>query len=167
MQGFSGVHDAGAGEGSPFDEAVAGTVGAFEEFGGELAFGLELAEFGDGLMEQAVSLGAGAVDGYLDTGGIGVAGFHGIEDVVFAVVEAEDEMRFNFATAGETPGRAVDFVGEQAFEFADGGEVANEGVSEACVDGLFAGADEVAGEQAEGDGVFRGNGAACAGTRTG
>jgi hypothetical protein len=136
-------------------QAESGAVGiGVEGFVTVLAFGLEFAEFGGGLMKQAMSLGPGAIDGSLDLLGSGVGRFHGIEDVTRATVEADDKVGFNFTAAAETPHRAMDFLGENLFEEADGGEVAGESYADCRVGAFFARADEIAGEKAERDGVF-------------
>src|SRR5580700_2199544 len=113
---------------------------------GELAFGLEPAEFGGRFVEQTVGLGAGAVDGVLDAFGVRVGGFHGVEDDVLTVVEAEDEVGFDFATAAETPLGTLDLLDESFFEDSGGGEFVMESSAEGGVGAFFAGADEVAGE---------------------
>ena len=82
-------------------------LGAMEEFVGELAFGLEFAEFGGRFVEEAVGLGAGAIDGFLDSFGIGIGGVHRIEDGVsagfLANVETNDKAGFDLAAAAQTP----------------------------------------------------------------
>jgi hypothetical protein len=67
-------------------------------------------------VEQAMSLGAGAVHGLLDTDGVFVGSFHGIEDVLLAIVETQDQVGFDFAATAETPGGAMDFFHEDVFE---------------------------------------------------
>ena len=163
---FCRVYDDGRHESSPIDQAERGSVGASgHEFVEELAFGLEPAEFGGRFEEQTMGLGAGAVDRVLDAFSVGVGDrfirtFHGIGDVVLTIVETEDQAGFDFAAAAETPGGALDFVDEDVFEDADGGEIVEEGCVEGRIGALFAWADEVAGEEAESDGVFGGFGAA-------
>jgi hypothetical protein len=73
-----------------------------------------------------MSLGAGAVHGFPDSDGIFVGGFHGIEDVFFAIVETQDQVRFDFAAAAGTPGGAVDFFHEDVFGEAAWGQLQNE-----------------------------------------
>jgi hypothetical protein len=90
------------------------------------ALGLEFAEFGSALVEQSVSLRAGAVHGFLDSDSIFVGSFHGVEDVLLAVVETQDEVGFDFAAAAETPCGAVDFFHEDVFEETARSELLNE-----------------------------------------
>jgi len=70
---FCRGYDSGARQSSPFDQAETVMFGALEEFVGELAFGLQFAEFGGRFVEEAVGLGAGAVDRFLNSFGVGVA----------------------------------------------------------------------------------------------
>src|SRR6185503_6352290 len=106
----------------------------------ELALGLEGAEFGEGAVEEAVELRAGAVDGLLG-GGIGRAFGFG----------------FDFAAAAEAPESAADFGGEGFFDGAGGLEFGADGLIEGGPDWLFVGEDEVArGEEAGFGGVFGG-----------
>jgi len=129
------------------------------EFVAEVGLGPEFAEFGCAFVKETVGEGSGAVYGPLDLLGVGVGGFHGVEDVPCAVVEADDEVGFDFAAAAETPHGAADFVDEIVFERTAGGEIGAEGFVELGVDIVFAGTDEVAGgEEAVGDGVLGGDG---------
>jgi hypothetical protein len=141
-------------EGLEVGDAEVGDVGFLrEEFVAELALGLEFAEFGGAFVEEAMGLGAGAVDGFLDFFRLGVHGFHGIEDEASAVVEPEDEVGFDFAAAAETPHGASDFVDQAVFEDALGGEVLADGLVEFDVEVLFVGSDEVRGGE---EAVFQG-----------
>lgn len=119
----------------------------------QIAVGLEFAELGQSFAEQAMGLGAGAVDGFLDTDGALVVGFHGVERSDGIGAKIAGEMRFDETAAAQTPGGAKDFQEEDFFEGAGGSEVGVEAGFEGLVVGLFAGTDEVAGEKAEHDGV--------------
>jgi len=119
------------------------------------AFGLQPAEVGRTFVQQAMGLGAGAVDGLLDSFGGGVQGFHGVEDVILSIAEAEDEVGFDFAAPAETPHGAADFVDERFFEDTNRGEILEQRLVECGVGGLFVGADEIARVEAEDYGVFR------------
>ena len=131
-----------------------------EEFVAEVALGLELAELGDAFVEKAVGLGAGAIDRVLGSGGGCV--LHGVS------CAGGDEGGFDLAAAAQTPQGAMDFVGEIAFEDADGGELIEEIGSVLFVEGFFAGADEIAGgEEAVGGGVFGAGGFTGGGSRPG
>ena len=125
-----------------------------ESFISILALGLEPAEFGGGVVEQAMGLGAGAVDGALDPFAMRVHGFHGIRDEVVSIAEEDDEMGFDFTAAAETPGGSVDFFDEELFVSAYGAEGQEECEVEVGMGAFFAGPDEIAGVEAEDDGVF-------------
>ena len=57
----------GFGDGSPVSYADIGDVGPIEEeFSGVLALGLEAPEFGGAFVQDAMGLGSGPVDGFLD-----------------------------------------------------------------------------------------------------
>ena len=102
-------------------------------------------------MEDAVGLGAGAVDGFLLFFGFGV--LHGVED------GDSGEVFFDHAAAAETPGGTYEFGGEEFFDGAFGGEFGPEGGADFGVVFGFIFADEVVeGEEAEGEGVFGGTG---------
>lgn len=116
-------------------------------------------------MENAVGQGSGPVDIVLDSFAVGAGSFHGVFDEGF-VVEADYETGFDFATAAETPGGPINLLGERLFECADGGESLEDFRAEGGVDGFFAGADEVAGEEAMSDGIFCGYGFAFGGAGT-
>ena len=131
-------------------------------------FGLEFAEFGGALVEQAVGLGAGAVDGVLDFVDVAFGGFHGVHDVDRVVVEAEEHASLDLTATAETPCGAADFFDESVFEGTDRGEFAFEIGLKFGVVGFFRGADEVAsGEETEGDAVEGGCCFACFGAGTG
>jgi len=85
------------------------------------AFVLELAKFGGAFVEQAVGLGAGAVDGVLDLVGTSVVGFHGVVDVGGVVVKAEEQHGLDLAAAAKTPCGSADFFYESVFKGADRG----------------------------------------------
>ncbi len=114
-----------------------------------------------------MSLGAGAIHGFLDSDSAFLAGFHGIEDVTLAIVETDDEVGFDFAAAAETPGGAMDFFHEDVFEETAWGELVDKAGVKGRVAFFFARADEVSGEEAEGDGVFCGSGFSGFGARAG
>jgi hypothetical protein len=103
-------------------------------------------------------LGAGTVHGFLDSDSVFVGGFHGIEDVFLAIVETQDQVGFDFAAAAETPGGAMDFFHEDVFEKTAWGQLMDKPGLKGRVTFFFAWPDEVAGEEAEGDGVFCGFG---------
>ena len=141
-------------EGLEVGDAEVGDVGFLrEEFVAELALGLEFAEFGGAFVEEAVGLGSGAVDRFLDFFGVGAHGFHGIEDEASAVVEPEHEVGFDFTAAVETPHGSADFGGEVVFEDALGGEIGVDGLVEFGVKVLLVGSDEVRGGE---EAVFQG-----------
>ena len=112
-------------------------------------------------------LGAGAVHGFLDSDGAFLGGLHGIEDVALAIVETDDEVGFDFATAAETPGGAMDFFHEDVFEEIGRGQLVDKAGVKGRVAFFFAGPDKVSGEEAEGDGVFGGSGFSGFRTRSG
>jgi len=155
--------------GSHVGDACARCVGGFaQEFLCDLAIRLELAEFGGAFVEQAMSLSASAVDRFLNFFGFGVGGFHGIEDEPRAIVKADDEVRFDFAAAAETPHGSADFVDKIAFEDADRGEIAEEFGVEFIVGGLVGWPDEIAvGIESVGEAVFGRGGFARFGARAG
>jgi hypothetical protein len=135
-----------------------GRYGGWLRSFGCFAFGLEFAEFGGALVEQSMRLGAGTVHGFLDSRSVFVGGFHGIEDVILAVIETNDEVGFDFATAAEPPGGAMDFFHEDGFEETSRGQLPDKTSVKGRVAIFFAWPDKVAGEEAEGDGVFCGYG---------
>ena len=55
-------------------------------------FGLKATEFGRAFVEQPVSLGSGAVDGFLNIRSGNVGGFHRVKDVAAAIVETDDQV---------------------------------------------------------------------------
>ena len=62
-----GLAMSGLADGADVTDTKTGKIDAvLEEFAAEVAFGLEFAEFGGGAMQEAVGLGAGAVDGVLN-----------------------------------------------------------------------------------------------------
>ncbi|HXE07817.1 MAG TPA: hypothetical protein VN612_07975, partial [Acidobacteriaceae bacterium] len=101
-------------DGAPVAEAGGGFGWrAVEVFEAELTLGLEGEELGEGAVEEAVELRAGAVDGLLG-GGIGRAFGFG----------------FDFAAAAEAPESAPDFGGEGFFDGAGGLEFGADGLIE-------------------------------------
>ena len=134
----------------------------------ELALCLELAEFGGAFVEEAVGLGAGAIDGLLDLVGGGAGHFHGVEDVAATVVETDDDVGFYLATTAKTPHGAMDLIHEIAFEWTGGREGIDEVGFGLGVNFFFAGADEIAvSKKAFGDRVFGGCRLARVGARSG
>ena len=77
---------------------------------------------------------------------------------MFAVIETEHEVGFNFTAATQTPGGPVDFLDEHSLKYAGWREFAEEHGTERRVALFFAGTNEVAREEAEDDGVFGGFG---------
>ena len=114
-----------------------------------------------------MSLGAGAVDGFLDSDGAFLGGFHGIEDVTLAIVETDDEVGFDLAAAAETPGGAMNFFDEDVFEETARGKLVDKAGVKGFVAFFFTGPDEVSREEAEGYGVFCGFGFSGVSDRTG
>ena len=82
-----------------------------------LAPGLEFAKFRGAFVEQAMGLGAGAVDGLLGFFGVFVGSLHGVVQVGTRLVR-DSEISLDFAAAAETPGGAADFVDQGVFEDA-------------------------------------------------
>ena len=110
----------------------------------EPAFGLQAAEFGHGAMEEAMSFGAGAIDGLL--------GFveQGVE---FAFADGHHRS-FNGGTTSHAPGSMNDFGGQSFFDGACGREVCAEVGTELRVEIVLVGANEVAaGVESVGDGI--------------
>ena len=114
-----------------------------------------------------MSLGAGPVHRFLDSDSAFLGSFHRIEDVTLAIVETDSEVRFDFAAAAETPCGAMDFFHENVFEETARGELVDKAGLKGGVAFFFARPDEVAGEEAEGDGVFCGFGFSGFGARAG
>jgi hypothetical protein len=128
-----------------------GRAGFGEDLTADAAFGLNFAERVEAAMEDAVGLGAGAVDRFLLLLGFGV--LHGVEDSDIG------EVSFDHAAAAETPGGTDELGGEEFFDGSLGGEFGPEGGADFGVVFGFVFADEVVeGEEAEGEGVFRGTG---------
>ena len=106
-------------------------------------------------MEDSMGLGSGSVYGVLDSFAVGAGSFHGVFDEGF-VLEADDEAGFDFAAAAETPGCSVDLLGENFLDGSCWGEVVEDFRAEGGVDGFFARADEVSGEEAVDYGILCG-----------
>ena len=142
-----------------------GRAGFREELVADAAFGLNFAERVEAAMEDAVGLGAGAVDGLLLFFGFGV--LHGV--FLVKVGDGDSgEVFFDHAAAAETPGGTYEFGGEEFFDGAFGGEFGPERGADFGVVFGFVFADEVVeGEEAEGEGVFRGTGFTGLGTGSG
>ncbi len=130
-----------------------------QEFLGALSIRLELAEFGGAFVKQTMSLSAGAIHRFLDLLGIGVVGFHGVEDEARFIGKRDDNVGFHFAAAAQTPDGSPDFVYEIVFEDADRREVLPEFGVEFGVGCFFGRADEVVHrEEAELEAVHGGSG---------
>jgi hypothetical protein len=136
-----------------------GRAGVGEGLAADAAFGLDFAEGVEAAVEDAVGLGAGAVDGFLLFFGFGV--LHGVFLVRVFLGGVQDgdfgEVFFDHAAAAETPGGTYEFGGEEFFDSTLGGEFAPEGGADFGVVFGFVFADEVVeGEEAEGEGVSGG-----------
>ena len=103
-----------------------------------------------------MGLGAGAINRFLNALGVCAVRFHGVEDEILTIVEAQHEAGLDLTAATETPGGAMNFVDENVFKEARRREFFEERGFEDGVTLFFAGADEVAGEKSEGNGVFGG-----------
>jgi hypothetical protein len=132
-----------------------------EQTGTEGAIGLEAAQLGDGVIEGPVGAGAVAVElahgggAFVEEERVGVAG-------VFVHLEFEE------AEAAEAPGGVGELFEDDLFEGAYGGEGAQELDTEAAVFFALVGEDGgAAGGEAVFGGVFRHDGLAFEGARTG
>lgn len=107
------------------------------------AFRPELSEFRCAAMQDAVRLGACAVDGELDSFDGFVSRFHRVVDDVITD-EQRAELGFDAGTAPQPPDGPVDFIDQSFFENVRWSKAATEFSTEFDVVSLLTRADEAA-----------------------
>ncbi len=121
-----------------------------------------------GLMKEAMGLGTGSVDRILHFREmVGGSAFHRVEEAILRIHAGGDEVRFDQATATETPRGADDFFAKEFFHCANGGQITVDRDVQRVIGVFFAGADEVAREQTKNEGIFSGFGLTVFGTGSG